>query len=443
MRSARVGHASEPVAGQVDSIQWADQRPIRRSGEIHPAPLLIHTIQVEDPQIGAGQRVDPGAITMVKVELAVTGALAEIDESFATVDPGEVVEVDVDPGVIAIGHDHSRFASSRIGQPELQSVLEPVQTDEPDLTGRTGEAHTRQIVISIGRRGFDPGRGAVGDPDDPETDPRVVGAGLRIADGLEGGIELRLVDEVERRNGALIETPECDAPAVGAPAQPIGEAQFLFVDPVGGPVDDVGTPVGCEGMLLAAGEIRDVDVMVANESDAPSVGRELGVALVAGGVAHGDQLARLEVPDVVARPGAASPDARDVGGDEQPGAIVRERVVLDGDGIGSAGLDQVGAANDQLSLPGTNANAIEIGVPLSIALHSGVVFAIVHPGEPDRGRTEVIRPVDRLRRELGDLAPSRCDAAEQQQQADGCSRVHRPLNGYGESRRPRTIGPEP
>ncbi len=177
----------------------------------------------------------------------------------------------------------------------------------------------QRVVATLGAHDADAHRG-------------VDAAGLRVRDACDDGVErVGVVDEREDPDARGVELPVRDAAAVGAPAECVADAEFLFVDPVGRAVDRGVGAIGGERRDDAVGQALDVDVVGAHERHARRVGRELGehqrrlgrvaaklAQLSVGGVEH---------PVVAAR--VVAPDLARVGEDEQSLAVVRPGVVGD------------------------------------------------------------------------------------------------------------------
>ena len=94
----------------------------------------------------------------------------------------------------------------------------PVETGEPQRIGSAGEIHRRDVNVLLGAQ-VHPGRSPRRDLNGPDLHLRVGRARLGIADGDERGIERVLVDQIERPDRGLIDSPERDPHAVGAPAK--------------------------------------------------------------------------------------------------------------------------------------------------------------------------------------------------------------------------------
>ena len=126
-------------------------------------------------------------------------------------------------------------------------------------------------------------------------------------------------------SGTLVEAPEGDARAVGAPAEAVAQAELLFVDPVARAVDDHIAAVVRERALLAGGEVHHEEIVVAHEGGARAVGGELREHLEAGALAHRAHLLRGEVHHRVESLRVRAPDAHRVVEEERLRAVGGER----------------------------------------------------------------------------------------------------------------------
>ena len=110
---------------------------------------------------------------------------------------------------------------------------------------------------------------APGRRDDAETDAGIRVSGLRIGIDLESQVVGDVVHDGETGDVPLVALEEGDPAAVGAP--PVGEevaapVDLLLIDPIELPVQEVGSAPGGEPEV-AAREIHDVEVVVADEGD--------------------------------------------------------------------------------------------------------------------------------------------------------------------------------
>src|SRR5207244_1481081 len=118
----------------------------------------------------------------------------------------------------------------------------------------------------------DPRRSTAGDLDDPDLYVGVSGPRLGIAHRHERRVEGVLIQQVERGDGGLVQSPERDAFAIGTPTERVAQVELFLIYPVGRAVDDVLAAVPRERGLSTGREVGHVDVVVANECHLTPVG---------------------------------------------------------------------------------------------------------------------------------------------------------------------------
>ena len=74
-------------------------------------------------------------------------ALADPGETLTAVEPGQVVH-DLDPGAVLLGEDGAQLARGRVGEEELQGVLQPVEPLHHQFAGVGGPFHPGGVVFS-------------------------------------------------------------------------------------------------------------------------------------------------------------------------------------------------------------------------------------------------------------------------------------------------------
>ena len=112
-----------------------------------------------------------------------------------------------------------------------------------------------------------------------QTDHGIHLAGLRVLKYVGLGVGIASVQvHAERRNRTLVKAQVCEGLAVGAPCQGDVKAKFLFVDPVGGSVEDgVVFSVGRDLLHRSRSQVLYVNVALKHKGELGSVGRQHGV----------------------------------------------------------------------------------------------------------------------------------------------------------------------
>ena len=136
------------------------------------------------------------------------------------------------------------------------------------------------VVRGLGQAHF-LGR-ALGEVEDVHRNLAVVFPGFGVLERVRIWVERAVDGHVELSHRGFVKFQVGQALPVARPKQRLVVPKFLFVHPVGGPVDDVVELAVCgHGGFFARGEVGDVDVVVPHESDFVSRGGELREALLA------------------------------------------------------------------------------------------------------------------------------------------------------------------
>ncbi len=226
-------------------------------------------------------------------------------------------------------------------------------------------------------------------------------ARLRITHGEYSRVHLAIVEERVLRHGTHIEPVECDAFAVGAPAESVAQPEFFLVHPIARAIDDRIRAIARERALGARRERDDEEIIGAHESGVFSVGGELREHSVAG--LHGErrELLAREVENVVVALRVEAPDARTVVVDEHLQCVVGERDALDREALSRGVHKQRGV--------GEHRRRASRGIDAHDVRSAGGVRTRRHPrraiGEPvdvrHRRAIEVIAAEDPRDREIG------------------------------------------
>ncbi len=264
-------------AGPVElrSIQVALGRVAWRCKEIQPAVLLVEPGDVDHVGVEARDERAVPAAPRHTVHVLPAIALARPQERSALVDPAHFLD-HVDPCLRLIAKGARHLAGGGIGDQEIVLVLQPVQLLDRERAA-VEPLQARKIRIPRIARGPHPRRLAARGADDPDAHGGIRGPGLGVRDRRDRRVERgRVVDEREDPDAGRVELPVGDALAVGAPAEAVADAEFLFVDPVRRAVDGRLRPIFRQRHGAAVGEALDVDVVAADVGHARAVGRELG-----------------------------------------------------------------------------------------------------------------------------------------------------------------------
>ena len=263
---------SGPVEGDPQDVR-AERSPVGARG-VGGARSLVHRVQPPHFVSPLGEGADEGPVRGVAVEVLEPGALAEPEETAAGQEVRRAVAVDPRPGVLT--QDTAGFPGAGIGPVQVQEGLGPVLDLVPDVSrGREPHVHDEGLLVSVAAR-VDPDDVAAGGGNDAEAHLRVRVAGLGIGIDLQVEVVRDVVHDGEPRDVALVALEERDAAAVGTPPVRVEVAapvDLLLIDPVELPVQEIRPAPGGEPQLGAL-EVGDVQVVVPDEGDPPSVRRE-------------------------------------------------------------------------------------------------------------------------------------------------------------------------
>ena len=424
-----------PPAVQPDAVEEPLGRVLGRGGDVEPAALLVDGLESDDVVRARRQELGRAALSPDGVGVVPAVALAQPEQPPPALEPDEAVH-GLHPGFVGVGEDRPDLAGEGVAHENAQRVLQAIEVLEDDLAGvprpfEAGDVGVRRIAGRLQPDGR-PAR----DRNDPGLDRRIRLAGLGVLEALRRRVEgAGVVDQGEGRHARRVEPPEGDARAVGAPAEAVADAELLLVDPVGGPVDDLGAPVVGQPGDPARGQVLGVDVVPDDVGRHPPVGRELGE----------HQGRRLEIraepaepsrgkgvgPEVAAR--VLTPDPLRVGEDDQHLAVGRPGVILDRERFGGACGDEFFRADEDLAPAGRGPVQDEVAGALGrgARLERRIGSAVAHPP----GRAEALG---------GELAAGE-DAFDGQDGIEGFGRGRRLLcrcgapSGQGESQNDRRV----
>src|SRR5256886_3856703 len=85
---------------------------------------------------------------MEEIDLVVTVPLGEQQELLPAGDPAG--PVGVDPGRVAVAHNHPCGTARRICEEQIEPVLVAIEAREPELGRRIGEVHGRDVDVLVG-----------------------------------------------------------------------------------------------------------------------------------------------------------------------------------------------------------------------------------------------------------------------------------------------------
>ena len=316
---------------QRDTEEVTFRRIIRRGDEVKVAVGFIDASDADDVVITRREETGVAAGRIHGIEVTPAIALAQPEETRATIDPGHLVH-DFHPGVIAIREEDFRGAGDRIARDDVVGVLESVELLEEDAPGIGGPLHPRDVMVARIGVGVEPTRGAARGIDDADL---AGGVGLPDLGVSEVG-ELRIkavgvVDQREFAHARGVELPIGDVPAVGTPPQAITQTEFFFVHPIGGAVDGVRAAIGGQRDDAEISQRLDVDVVLVHVRDVASVRGERGEEERGGGgrTAELTESPGLAVQNPVVAAGLFAPDALGIREDQEGLSVMAPSILLD------------------------------------------------------------------------------------------------------------------
>ena len=319
------------VTRQRRAVEIAPGIVVGRGEVIGPATARIDADQLDHVFPGGRDRFGLAGLAVDAVEPPPAVALAEPGEMRAIVEPGQLF-VDVDPGFVGFGEQRARLAGGDVHQHHLVAVLQPVHVLDDQLVRIVRPVHLRHVGIARIALQLHPHRVPADSRHHAHAHCRIGGAGLGILqrDGLRIGA-VEVVHHVEGADAFGVELPVGDAARIRAPAEPVAQAEFLFVHPVAGAVDDKVRPVVRQLGGGTGGQVLDIDVVGKPVGNARAVGRELGIHQCACRAIGGDlaQVAagKVEHPEIAQRLVAA--EGLRIGLHQQVPPVGRPVVIVD------------------------------------------------------------------------------------------------------------------
>ncbi len=393
MDAARPGGADplgRPPAVQPDAVEEALRRVVGRGRDVEPAALFVDGVDPDDIVSPRRQQPDRAAVAVHGVGVVPAVALAEPQQPTAAFEPDEVVH-DLDPGLVRIGEDRPDLARGGVPDEDAERVLQAVEMLEDDLAGIPRPFQPGDVGLGRIARGLHPDGIPAGDGHDAGLDGGIGLAGLGVLEGRRHRIEaVGVVDHGEDGDARRVEPPKGDGRAVRAPAEAVADAELLLVDPIGGPVDDVGAPVMGQPGDPPRGQVLGVDVVLDDVGRLAAVGRELGEHQGRGLEVPPEppEPARREVVGPEVAPGVLPPDPFRVGEDDQDSAVGRPGVILDRERLGRARRYELVRGDEDAALPRSGRVEDEVAGALGrfARLERRIGLPVAHPP----GRAEAL-----------------------------------------------------
>ena len=255
-----------------------------RCNVVNPAALRIDSGHFHGVARRRRHRHRVPAIQTHRVGPPPAVALAQPKEALATLEPIEALRFarrafplrHKHPGIVLIAENHLGGARTRIAQIKRRHILPPVQLRHGDAAF-VRPVHAEQIILPRIARNLHPLRLSAGDADDSHAHRRILGARLRVGKLHQFRIErFRVVDDGVLLDAAFIQLPERDVLSVRRPAERIAQIEFLFVHPVGSPVDQGLRTIRSQGADGARGDVLHIEIVRPHVRQQRTVRREFG-----------------------------------------------------------------------------------------------------------------------------------------------------------------------
>src|SRR6185295_16504063 len=99
-------------------------RVIRRCGVVEPSARLVHPFYADHVKGAVCDQLLRPAVPANKIRVTPAILLADPDKAFAVLDPIDVVAVNVEPGVIAVGQDVLHLSGLGVADKDSVCVLQ-------------------------------------------------------------------------------------------------------------------------------------------------------------------------------------------------------------------------------------------------------------------------------------------------------------------------------
>lgn len=268
-------------AFHVHGVDLTLDRGVLRRLEINL--LAVEAVDPCDVPVAGSEGLAFGAVEPAQINVVVTRPLACHEERLPVVEESPVVG-DVDIIRVCLIIEDMRLTCRRVGGEDFEMVLMAVKSLDCKDVFVLRPFHSRKIDVGL-LPCVHLCRLSAFEVIDIDFDDGVVFAGLRVFETVPVGVSRFEADELlhlELFHLRLVEFVEGDFLAIGRPEITEREAELLFIDPVGGTINNmvVEAVVG-ELRLVSRSEVLNKQVVVAHESDFRCVGRERGEALAA------------------------------------------------------------------------------------------------------------------------------------------------------------------
>ena len=329
-RRPRRRHPLGGPAAQPDTIQVPLRRVVRRGDDVQPPPALVDTGDRHHVVRAARHQLHVAPVARHTIDVAPPVALARPEKAVAA-NPRHVAD-DVDPRAVVLDERRAHGAGRSVAEHHPVAVLTPVDALDHHFAG-AGPLHPRDVVVAQVTRQRDPrGRPAVR-ADDAGARRRVRRPRLGVLDRDRDRVQrVRVVDQREGADAGHVEVPVRDPRPVGRPAEAVGEAELLLVDPIGHAVHVQRVRAGRQPGDGAVAQALRIEVTLPYVRHAVRGRRKLPIhhgrrwTVVAAELA---QRPGRPIEHPVIAPRVRPPDALRVREDEELGTVRRPRVIID------------------------------------------------------------------------------------------------------------------